>query len=52
VSREPNIHIVDAPSVGAWRWIAAVLAVAQLLAPVVANTVAGDFLRSGPTNER
>ena len=34
-----------------WRCIAAVLALTQLGAPFVADTMAGDFLESGPTNE-
>jgi hypothetical protein len=51
VSNAPNIRTADAPSVGTWRWVAALLAVSQLIAPVVANALAGDFLRSGPTNE-
>lgn len=39
------------PVVLAWRWIVAVLAISQLAAPLVAQAVAGDFLRSGATNE-
>lgn len=38
-------------SVMTWRWIAAVLALSQLAAPLVANAVAGNFLESGATNE-
>jgi uncharacterized membrane protein YhaH (DUF805 family) len=38
-------------SVRSWRWIAAVLAVTQLVAPLIASTLAGDFLKSGATNE-
>jgi hypothetical protein len=37
--------------VRAWRWIAAVLALSQLAAPIVADAIAGDFLASGATNE-
>jgi len=39
------------PGVRVWRCIAAVLALTQLGAPLVADTMAGDFLESGPTNE-
>ena len=39
------------PRVRTWRWIAAVLALSQLVAPVVVNAVAGNFLESGATNE-
>ena len=39
------------PSVRVWRCIAAVLALTQLGAPLVADTTAGDYLESGPTNE-
>ena len=39
------------PAVRVWRCIAAVLALTQLGAPLVADTTAGDFLESGPTNE-
>jgi len=38
-------------SLQAWRWIAAVLALTQLVAPAVSRAIAGDFLRSGATNE-
>ena len=41
----------SAPSVGLWRWIVAVLALTQLAAPLIANAVAGDFLKSGATNQ-
>ncbi|MDG5481275.1 hypothetical protein [Mycolicibacterium gadium] len=40
-----------APSVRSWRWIAALLALTQLAAPVIANAVAPDFLKSGATNQ-
>lgn len=40
-----------APSARTWRWIAAVLALTQLAAPLIANAVAPDFLKSGATNE-
>lgn len=40
-----------APRVTTWRWIAAVLALSQLAAPVVVDAVAGNFLQSGATNE-
>ncbi|MFI5509064.1 hypothetical protein ACIA48_16460 [Mycobacterium sp. NPDC051804] len=41
----------SAPSVRSWRWIAAALALTQLVAPLVANAVAPDFLKSGATNQ-
>ncbi|MGZ5365846.1 MAG: hypothetical protein ACXWD5_17340, partial [Mycobacterium sp.] len=41
----------SAPSVGLWRWIAAVLALTQLAAPLIANALAGNFLKSGATNQ-
>lgn len=41
----------SAPSVRSWRWIAAVLALTQLAAPLIANAVAPDFLKSGATNQ-
>lgn len=41
----------NAPVVRAWRWVAAVLALSQLAAPIVADAIAGNFLASGPTNE-
>lgn len=34
-----------------WRWIAALLALSQLAAPLVVSRVYGDFLSSGATNE-
>ena len=34
-----------------WRWVAAALAVSQLVAPAVVNALAGNFLESGATNE-
>lgn len=34
-----------------WRRVLVVLAVSQLIAPVVVSALAGDFLRSGATNE-
>lgn len=34
-----------------WRWVAAALAVSQLVAPAVVNALAGNFLQSGATNE-
>jgi hypothetical protein len=37
--------------VRSWRWIAAVLALTQLAAPLIANAVAPNFLESGATNE-
>ena len=40
-----------APSTRPWRWIAMTLALSQLAAPLVANALAGDFLRDGATNE-
>jgi hypothetical protein len=46
-----NTALTNSPKVRAWRWIAAVLALTQLAAPVVANAIAGDFLASGATNE-
>ena len=46
-----NTQTTDAPVVRAWRWVAAVLAMSQLVAPAVANTLAGNFLESGATNE-
>lgn len=45
-----NVRTIP-PSLQAWRWIAAVLALTQLVAPVVSRSIAGDFLRSGATNE-
>lgn len=39
------------PSVRSWRWIAAVLALSQLVAPVIADALAGEFLAAGATNE-
>lgn len=47
----PNTHMATAPVVRRWRWVAAALAVTQLLAPTVANMLAGSFLESGATNE-
>ena len=47
----PTTHRVEAPGVRTWRWVAAVLAVSQLVAPAVANVLAGNFLESGATNE-
>ncbi|WP_099042080.1 hypothetical protein [Mycobacterium neglectum] len=41
----------SAPSVGLWRWVAAALALTQLAAPLIVNAVAGDFLKSGATNQ-
>lgn len=40
-----------APSTRPWRWIATILALTQLAAPVVANALAGNFLQDGATNE-
>lgn len=40
-----------APSVRSWRWIATLLALTQLAAPVIANAVAPDFLKAGATNQ-
>ena len=34
-----------------WRWIAMILALTQLAAPLVANALAGNFLQDGATNE-
>jgi uncharacterized membrane protein YhaH (DUF805 family) len=39
-----------APSTRPWRWIAMILALTQLAAPLVANALAGNFLRDGATN--
>ena len=39
------------PSVKSWRWIAALLALTQLAAPLIAGALAGDFLKSGATNQ-
>lgn len=39
------------PSVRSWRWVAALLALTQLAAPLIANALAGNFLESGATNE-
>ena len=39
------------PAVRMWRWIAAVLALIQLTAPVVTRAIAGNFMSSGPTND-
>ena len=47
----PTAQRVDAPGVRTWRWVAAVLAVSQLVAPAVANVLAGNFLETGATNE-
>ncbi|WP_218620480.1 hypothetical protein [Mycolicibacterium hippocampi] len=41
----------NSPSVRPWRWIMAVLALTQLVAPLVVNAVAGNFLRTGATNQ-
>lgn len=41
----------NAPSVTTWRWVAAVLAVSQLIASPVSRAVNGEFLKSGPTNQ-
>jgi len=41
----------SAPSVRSWRWIAAALALTQLAAPLIANAIAPDFLKSGATNQ-
>ncbi|AEV71559.1 hypothetical protein MycrhN_0930 [Mycolicibacterium rhodesiae NBB3] len=41
----------NGPSVKTWRWIAAALALTQLAAPLIASTLAGDFLKSGATNQ-
>jgi hypothetical protein len=38
-------------SVVAWRWIVLLLALSQLAAPSVTKALAGDFLKSGATNE-
>lgn len=34
-----------------WRRVLVVLAISQLIAPLVVNALAGDFLRSGATND-
>lgn len=47
----PNTYMANAPVVRAWRWVAAALAVSQLVAPAVANMLAGSFLEAGATNE-
>lgn len=47
----PSQPKVTESSVHLWRWIAAVLALSQLAAPWVVDAVAGDFLRSGATNQ-
>lgn len=49
----PTEHapLATAPSTRPWRWIAMVLALTQLAAPVVANALAGNFLRDRATNE-
>ncbi|MBI5340661.1 MAG: hypothetical protein HZB45_23510 [Mycolicibacterium rufum] len=41
----------NSPSVRPWRRVLVVLAVSQLIAPLVVSALAGDFLRSGATNE-
>lgn len=41
----------NAPSVSAWRWVAAVLAVSQLVASPVSRALNGEFLKSGATNQ-
>ncbi|BBY17684.1 hypothetical protein [Mycolicibacterium litorale] len=41
----------NAPSVTTWRWVAAVLAVSQLVASPVSRAVNGEFLKSGATNQ-
>lgn len=41
----------SAPSAKTWRWIAALLALTQLAAPLIASALAGDFLKSGATNQ-
>ncbi|MFY9917311.1 MAG: hypothetical protein WAL26_02795 [Mycobacterium sp.] len=41
----------NARVVRTWRWVAAALAVSQLVAPAVVNSLAGNFLESGATNE-
>ncbi len=46
-----HAHTPTAPSTRPWRWIAMVLALTQLAAPLAANALAGDFLREGATNE-
>jgi hypothetical protein len=38
-------------TVVAWRWIALLLALSQLAAPAVTKAIAGDFLKSGATNQ-
>jgi hypothetical protein len=34
-----------------WRWIAAVLALTQLVTPPIVRSIAGEFLKSGATNQ-
>ncbi|WP_286149426.1 hypothetical protein [Mycobacterium sp. IS-1496] len=41
----------NAPSVTTWRWVAAILAVSQLIAPPVSRALNGEFLKSGATNQ-
>ena len=46
-----NTTSIEPRAVVRWRWLAAVLALSQLVAPFVAEAVAGNFLESGATNE-
>ncbi len=41
----------NSPSVRPLRWVLTVLALTQLVSPLVVNAVFGDFLQSGATNE-
>lgn len=46
-----DTHTTTDPSTRRWRWIAMALALSQLAAPLVANALAGDFLKRGATNQ-
>lgn len=46
-----TVNTENAPAVRAWRWVVVVLAVSQLVAPAIANMLAGNFLQAGATNE-
>ena len=51
MAEAPNTQTANARVVRTWRWVAAALALSQLVAPAVAKMLAGSFLESGPTNE-
>jgi len=46
-----NTTSIEPRAVVRWRWIAALLALSQLVAPFAAEAIAGNFLESGATNE-